>query len=58
MFIMVKCCGDYHTATVKGVILNHFLLLPNVVQRGTFTIKLFQNDSVNKIITVWRSRNN
>jgi len=58
MLIIVKCCGDYHIATVKGVILNHFLLLPNVVQKDPCTIKLFQNDSVKKIITVWMSRNN
>jgi len=58
MLIIVKWCAYYHTATVKGVILNHFLLLPNVVQKGTCTIKLFQNDSLKKIINVWMSRNN
>ena len=29
---------------LKGVILNHFLLLPSVVQKDTYTIKLFQDD--------------
>lgn len=58
MLITVKYCKDYHTAMLKGVILNHFLLLPNVVQKDTYTIKLFQDDSIKKIITVWMSRNN
>jgi len=57
MLIIVKCCEDYHTAMVKGVIMNHFLLL-QIWFRDTCTIKLFQNDSVKKIITVWMSRNN
>ena len=42
MLIIVKCCGDYHTSTVKGVIVNHFLLLPNVLH--------------NKIISEWQCK--
>jgi len=41
MLIIVKCCGDYCAAMVIGFILNHFLLLQNVVQKDNCAIKLY-----------------
>jgi hypothetical protein len=49
--------ANNHNLQHLTVILHHFLLLPNVVQKDTCTVKLFQGDSIKQILTVWMSKN-